>query len=423
MLTTLALLTLFAGNTPARVVDAAQVIDLSAFPLPAGDVKVHHRTVAGQHFEVKGDTVAVFNDVKARLLAAGWQELPGSQARPESATGNFRKQGFTLTVSAYVMGGDGKVTVTINNHGNIELKSLPVPPGCSTLYELPTVLSLIAPGTPEAMVEASDKLLKADGWIAYGDAIGSRYYRKNAVLLKVRIGSAPAQNNKTFIELACDQLSAELPAPPGAEQLQYHDENKDLRFSTTDSTDAVHAFYEKALGELGWKPTTERPVVDRNKHWRIYRNGAKELINIDVLAYKPKAQVAVKHQTLAEVEEADARAAAALKKKQAAQNRPAPEVEIKLPEGVREVKESKGRIEFKTGSGAAKAAVETLRANLKADGWTEGKSPVDQPQAGHYDLTKGEHRLTVSFMDPGIVVPGEVTITGIGLNLKVANKK
>jgi hypothetical protein len=409
------------ADAPATTAAAAKVIDLVAFPLPAGDVKINQRTLAGIGYRVKGDAPGAYSYVRDKLTGSGWTELPSKSSTPTSASGFFQKSGFTLSVSVYVSSSDGYANVRIMNHGNLDLKSVPVPPGCTPFYELPTVLSRLSTQSPAEAKAALAALLKADGWEPYGDAGETRYYKKNAVLLHARIDSAPAQAGKTFVEYSAEQLSADIPAPPSADRFQYTDLTKRQVYWSKEEPQAIHDFYARRLKDSGWEATTDKPVTDRNRLWRIYRNPEKELIEVDVQSGRGETKVTVKHQTAAELAEEEKRAKEYMAKKEAERNKPLPVVSVKLPDNAQGVKTSKTRIEFTTASGAAKAASEAVRESLRADGWTEKKPVTDTPQFAHVDLTKGTLTLTVSFIDPGFV-PGQVTISGFSMDLKVAGK-
>ena len=67
-------------------------------------------------------------------------------------------------------------------------------------------------------------------------------------------------------------MSADLPAPADAQQLQYADVNAQLFFDTGATQQEIADFYRKAMGKSGWKATTDSPIKIDFKHEMIFRN-------------------------------------------------------------------------------------------------------------------------------------------------------
>ena len=80
------------------------------------------------------------------------------------------------------------------------------------------------------------------------------------------------------------QMSADLPAPLQAIDATYTDyltPPKQLLFETSASRDELYQFYRETLSKDGWKPTTEQPITDRYKAFMIFRNPAKDLLELE----------------------------------------------------------------------------------------------------------------------------------------------
>jgi hypothetical protein len=59
-------------------------------------------------------------------------------------------------------------------------------------------------------------------------------------------------------------------------------------------------------------------------------------------------------------------------------------------------------------SGTAQKVVTKWLDDQKANGW-KVQATVDRKELGEFDLTKGELKINLSFVDPGFI-PGEITI-------------
>ena len=194
---------------------------------------------------------------------------------------------------------------------------------------------------PAETTAACRKLLMAAGWEPYGHAGDDmQYFKKNAIKLKLWVSTPPGAEGKTLIQYDTELLQADLPAPPDAADPRYDDSQKHLSFeSPAEQTDSILAFYQQRLAKQGWKPTTDKPIVDENKgtQFLIFRNPQKDLLSLDLRTYEDKVEVRLSHQTAAEVAEEErlAKAKAELEKqKLAAMNKPI-NVRVQLPAGAK----------------------------------------------------------------------------------------
>ncbi len=125
------------GGKPATVADATRTIDLSKFPLmPKAEVQGRRR-IAGLSYNVESTVAKAFEFQKQKLVAAKWKELPGTYVGEQAASAAFARDGFTLSVSAIPPGKPDLVMVSLTNHGNVDVKKLPLPKDAKSLYSGP----------------------------------------------------------------------------------------------------------------------------------------------------------------------------------------------------------------------------------------------------------------------------------------------
>ena len=130
-----------------------------------------------------------------------------------------------------------------------------------------------------ATADAIRNLFVAQGWVPYGKAGDSDFFKQNAILATATVSSAPAQGGKTMIQYSNQLISSDIPAPPDVEDLRYVDEPPELTFATTNQ-DAIVDFYRKTLAAAGWKSTMDKMVDVDEKPTMIFRNPAKEMITL-----------------------------------------------------------------------------------------------------------------------------------------------
>src|SRR5437763_661341 len=80
-----------AIKTPATAEQAAQLLDLSTFPLMDGAKPPDSRHVANLSYVATGDVKKAFEFHRKTLLAQGWKELPNSSVTDQSASATFSR--------------------------------------------------------------------------------------------------------------------------------------------------------------------------------------------------------------------------------------------------------------------------------------------------------------------------------------------
>jgi hypothetical protein len=410
------------ARRPATVAEAAAAIDLSTFPLMPGSKEPGKRVIASLAYEAAGDLKSVFEFQRRSLLQQNWKELSEPQIYDQSASGQFGRDGYHVSVSVFPRGEAEQVSVRLQNHSNVNLSKLPVPPGAKMQYAFPGVASFVTEAVVDETANAVRKLLLEQGWQPYGSAGDVMTFKQNAVELSARVLAPPAQPGKTVIDYSTVQMSGDLPAPADAEHVQYTDQLKQLNLNALGTPDEVATYYQAALAPAGWQSTTEKPVKDGVESFMIFRNAQKELLNLNMwdLRSDKKTRVTLNHQSAAEVEELDRQAKLLAdeqkKKVEAERNKPKPKAAITLPAGAQGIQAGKEEIEFQLASGKGKVAVDAIVKQLVAAGW-KLEDPVGDSMAGQLSLNKDGQSIKILYVDPGFI-PAQITISGWGVELE-----
>lgn len=425
-----------AIDEPATVAEATRFLDLASFPLFPGAESNNPRRLAHLTYSARANLQDAYSFQKQTLEKLGWNEAPGGYQSDQACSGSFVKGGYTLSVSvtpSYATDAAGQVDIILSNHGNVDVTRLPVPPGSKPLYSFPTVAAYVTDTpVPDTARDLATRLT-SQGWQPYGQAGDSHYFKNNAVKLSALVSVAPAQDGKTMIQLSSELMSADLPAPPSFLTASYADTTKALSVDVDSTPDALVAFYETALGESGWKPTTDAPSKIDFRDMLIFRNAARDLLFLKTHEVDGKLRAELEHRTSAEFEEelrlareaeakrkADAAEQARMAAEKAAQSQL--KVAIALPAGARSVDRSSDQVEFQLPPGKAIGAVKTILASLARDGWKSDAKQLD-PMAGTITLAKGESaKLVLVYLDLGLD-DAQVTLSSFGALLQPPDEK
>src|SRR5215831_7017297 len=421
-----------AIEAPATVEQAAKVLDLSTFPLMDGAKSAESRHVANLSYVAPGDPKKALEFNRKAFVAQGWKELPNSTISDDSASAMFAHDGFVVALSVIPFE-KNSVSVRLQNLGNVKPGKLPVPPGAKPVYVGDPTAMYTTDTAVAATADAIRNAFIAQGWVPYGRAGDSDYFKQNAILATATVSSAPAQGGKTMIQYSNQLISSDIPAPQAVDDLRYVDEPPELTFATTNK-DAVVEFYRTALAAAGWRPTMDKMVDVDEKPTMIFRNPAKEMITLSV-PYNyggGKLGVSVRYQSAAEIAELDrkikeempklraaAQAKAAKEAAELAERNKVPKVAVTLPADAKDVQQTKDEIKFTVGKGKAKAAVESLRKQFRDAGWKEDVAALDG-MAGAVSFSKeGGQSVTINYTDTGIM-PTEVTVSVMRAELEAA---
>jgi hypothetical protein len=294
---------------PATVDQAAGVLDLSQLPVLAGAEENPTRTVASLTYQLqKGDVGSAFESYRKELAKQGWKESSrDTSVTPQAASTSLRKKGFVVSLSVY-SAPPPKITVMLVNHGNVNLDALPRPPGTKPVYVGDLSAMYVTDG-PVAETSANvRKLLLERGWKPYGSAADTSWFKQNAVRVSATVSSAPAQGGKTMISFNSELMSADLPAPPDADDLRYSESTRQLSFDSPAQKQDVTAFYRKELASLHWEPTLEKLVDIDERPTMIFRNPGKDMLTLSFSTEREgRTPVSLQFQTAAEIAELDRR--------------------------------------------------------------------------------------------------------------------
>lgn len=374
------------------------------------------RTVASLSYRVAGKVKAVYEFHRKQLLAQKWKELPdGTSVTDEYASGTFERAGFHVSLMISPTGDGGKLDVTLHNHGNVDLTKMKLPAGTTKVYVGPLTSMYVTGSAVAATAEESRKLLSAEGWVPYGSAGDTIYYKKNAVQLQVTVGSAPAQGGKTMISYLSQQMSADIPAPPNAEDLRYTDMLQRLTFDMAGTKDDVVRSYKEVVSKGGWKPNRDETFRQDDKDIMVFRNPGGDMIWMEIKAGRDnKSNVSLRYQSSAEIAAMDKKLddqAAAYKAKMKTDLAKST-IDIAVPADATVLSQSKNEIKLKMGAGKVEALADSWNNALHETGWTLD-SGTRQGGVGEMDLKREGQTMKIAFNDMG-----EITITSSGVGLE-----
>lgn len=317
-----------AKGDAATIEEAAKVLDLRTLELPAAAEPSDDKQLSSMTYNTAEDPKTAYKFHQTQLVKAGWKELPGTSLDAAYAAGTFQKSGFTLSITTTMIG-EGKTMVALNNHGNVELSSLPVVKGAESVFANAITAIYSTKESVDKVTVATKELLTRAGWTAYGeDDLGDEQkifnLKKNAILLNVMISVAPAQNNQTSIMMNVSLMPVDLPAPADAKELRFTPMFKTLSLQTAMDYEAVGKFYQTELGKKAWKSTAPKVSVSDDDFGQsvglmVFRNPAEDMITLNLKKIEDVTDVTVKHQTKVEWKEEEERAKEAIKNAQAAE--------------------------------------------------------------------------------------------------------
>ena len=421
-----------AIKTPATVEQAAQILDLSITPLMDGAKPPESRQMAHLFYVATGDVKKGFEFHRKALVAQGWKELPNPSVTEQSASAMFSRNGFVVSLSVSPHGEPGGLMVMLQNLGNVKPGQLPVPPGTKPVYVGDSTAMYETQVAVAATADACRNLFLAQGWVPYGDAGDSAFFKKNAMLVTATVSSAPAQGGKAVIQYSGQLISADIPAPPSVEDLRYVDEPPELTFGTAETNqDAIVDFYRKTLAATGWQSTMDHMVAVDDEPTMIFRNPAKDMLTLSVSGVlRGKLLFSVRFQSAAEIAERDRRikeeapklraaaeAETAKEVAELAERNRVPKVAVTLPADAKDVKQTKDQIKFTVGKGKAKAAVESFRTQFREAGWKENFASVTG-MSGAVSFSKGDGQIvSLTYTDTGFL-PTEVSLSAMRAELE-----
>jgi hypothetical protein len=417
------------AREPATVAEATRLLDLRTFPMIEGGKSMFERRQVGLlAYTAPIGLSEAFEFQRKHLKELGWKELAEGGQSIETGTpiALFTQDGFLVSTSAsedsYLK--KGQTRVTIQNHGNIPLSTLPVPAGAETNHASATQTSYVTTAPEAEMQQTVRKMLLEKGWKTYGKAGPILFFKRNAVELTAFVREIDNQPGTTYITYSTEVLSADLPVPDDAEDPRYTDAMGELRFQLAgNAVDKLSAFYNEELARQGFKPTT-KPIGEKQVAV-VFRNDAKDMVTLDMNVNKDLTYVLMHHYSAAEVAEMDRLHKEAIAKrakledearqlgendlvgrdlewieKELARRKAMPKIAIPIPGLAKKVEQrNKQNLEITVALGSGKTVVEAMRKHFQAAGWREDEIELDDAEDGKVRLSKGEGSLSFEYKD------------------------
>lgn len=283
------------------------------------------------------------------------------------------------------------------------------------MFEGPSSIQYVTEQSVEETRESVRTSLKSDGWQPYGEAGPILSFKKGPVQLRAMIVAAPGQGGKTVFDYQSQMMSADIASPSDAIRIAYAESTKSLDFDTNRALEATAEDYAKILAEKGWKPTTEKPILDKFEYFWIFRNAKQEMLDLKLKKIGEGTRILAKFMTAAEVEEENRKAKLAAQK--AMKPKAEKMVRIDTPsEGIERWNVTPRRIEAVAKSGQARKIAESIRNELKKAGWDVTTEVIEQI-AGSIAMSKEDLSVSIVYDDTGIT-PAEMTISITGANFE-----
>ncbi len=302
-----------------------------------------------------------------------------------------------------------------------ELAALPVPSGATKVFLSGDVAMYATEASVKSTLDELSKRLAEGGWEPYGAAGDSRYFKRGLVRLNANVAGAAGQGGKTMISYATEKMSVDLPAPSDAEQLQYSNTTTQLHFDSPKTLDELCDYYRTAMEKAEWKATTDRPLKSGFRDELIFRNPTKAMLTLSVSDFEGKRRVTLKYESPEQVAAAENRFQEEKAKREAKENMPLPKLTVELPAGAKDVKKTKGRVEFELPAGEAKECIAGWQKFFAAAGWKERVTTLEKV-GGLIAFTKDDQTVTASYTDPGFI-PAEVSLLTDGVDVEPQVKR
>jgi hypothetical protein len=196
---------------PPTVDDYVAVIDLREFPLMKDAAKRERQStpVSGSN-AITCQAPATLEDAigfhRKELLKRGWKETRADMEIADRAEMYYQKQGYLLTVELGQPKNEA-LQISVINHGNVDIRQLPYPPGTEISPERDEFLNCTSPTSESEAVDFYRKEMTKLGWVEVKErGRGSYHFLKNASHLNIEIGKDI--EGRTALQLRAGLLSA-----------------------------------------------------------------------------------------------------------------------------------------------------------------------------------------------------------------------
>jgi hypothetical protein len=154
----------------------------------------------GVNYQAPGKVADAAGFYRKHFAAQGWTEIPPRSSMEKMAGLKFEKSGYLVSVGASEFDKPGFVTVSVANHGNVDLRQLPYPPGAEIHPQRDAHVNINTTLTTDAAFEFYRKELPRLGWKeAKTQGRGTTSFQQNDVdlLLEIQTDS----HDKTAVQL------------------------------------------------------------------------------------------------------------------------------------------------------------------------------------------------------------------------------
>jgi hypothetical protein len=196
---------------PPTIDDYVAVIDLREFPLLKDATKRENQTTpVSRSNAITCQAPAALEDAIAfhrkELLKRGWKETRADMDIADRAEMHYEKQGYLLTVEVGQPKNEA-LQISVINHGNVDIRQLPYPPGTEISPERDSFLNCTTSTSVSEAVDFYRKELAKLGWVEFKErGRGTYSFLKKASHLRIEIGKDTA--DRTALQLRVELLSA-----------------------------------------------------------------------------------------------------------------------------------------------------------------------------------------------------------------------
>jgi hypothetical protein len=197
---------------PPTIDGYVAVIDLREFPLLKDATKRERQTTpVSRSNGITCQAPATLEDAigfhRKELLKRGWKETRADMAIPDRAEMHYEKQGYLLTVEVGQPKNE-QLQISVINHGNVDIRQLPYPPGTEISPERDAFLNCTTSTSVNEAVDFYRKELTKLGWVEFKQrGRGTYRFLRKASHLSLEIGKDI--EDRTALQLRAGLLSAD----------------------------------------------------------------------------------------------------------------------------------------------------------------------------------------------------------------------
>ncbi|HMQ54714.1 MAG TPA: hypothetical protein PKD98_21730 [Anaerolineae bacterium] len=263
------------GSPPAvtSVGQAAALIDLRDLPQPEGITPLGPAEVGSLNYQVPLTVAEVVDFYRSLLTDQNWQELSDQGYSDEvNALLYFTQADFKLSLSASQMS-EGTTMVSLLNHGNIDLKTLPQTTDAQDESAFPNILIYFSPTALSDVVAFTRQALADQGWHEYtppGTALATDAdsqtltFIQNGLELTAFITIAPAQDGQSSVQYSTVLLPMDLPLTADASGLEFDKLEPYLSYNGEEGLESLVDFFRQTMSDTGWTELPDSASITEN---------------------------------------------------------------------------------------------------------------------------------------------------------------